>query len=473
MTSYQLTPAYLSQQPPLPPNELHPLHPDVISRQATINIGAIGHVAHGKTTLVRAITSVNTIKFHSEVEKNITIKLGYANAKIFRCPTCKPPHNYFQAPSSAKDDTVCKVCKSPGTLVRHVSFVDCPGHDFYMATMLTGACVMDSAFLLISADQPCPQSQTQEHLLAIEIAGVCKSGGVIVVQNKIDLLPSEASAKTHKVNIVKFLSATQAAGSPIIPTSAISGYNVDLVLYYIVNYLKVPTRNLTLPPKFTVIRSFDVNKQGTDIENIKGGVAGGTLLQGMIRLGDLIEIRPGTVKVDEHTGRCQCYPLFTTVRSLYAENNELRYAIPGGLIAIGTDVDPSLTRQDRLVGSVIGHPDQLPPIRLNLKVVYELMHALIGQATLVTGATGLISDLQADEIVMLTIGSNAVTGTVKEIDTSCHPPQAKLAMARPICAENGEMIALSRKMNYGTSKSWRLIGWGRIQDDKEWDAFEG
>lgn len=467
-----LAPPHLSQQP-IPDagvQSLHTLHPDVISRQATINIGTIGHVAHGKTTLVKQITSINTVKFHAEIERNITIKLGYANAKIFQCDACSKSKGvgaYFNAPSGSADNTKCKACGAPGSLVRHISFVDCPGHDFYMATMLTGAAVMDAAILLIAADQPCPQSQTQEHLLAIEMAGVCRSGGVIIVQNKIDLI-SEVEAQDHYTNINRFLSGTTAAGSPVIPVSAVSGYNVDLVLYYIVNHLKVPTRNLSLKPKFTVIRSFDVNRPGIGIDEIVGGVAGGTLLHGLLQLNDIIEVRPGLVKIDEKTGFCSCYPILTRVVSLFAENNELRYAIPGGLIAIGTLVDPSITRQDRLVGSVIGHPGHLPDVRLNVSISFELLHSLLGVALTVTEQK--ISVIEPGEVLLFTVGSNSVAGTVKAVGLEDSRSVAKVTMSKPICADIGEKIAISRKMSFGASKSWRLVGWGDICQDSVWES---
>ncbi|EET02099.1 Protein Translation Initiation Factor 2 subunit gamma (IF-2g) [Giardia duodenalis] len=462
-----LTPMYLSQQPFLKPEELHPTHPDVISRQATINIGTIGHVAHGKSTLVKAITGITTGRFHSEMERNITIKLGYANAKIFRCPKCPEPHNYFPTSSSMPDNSKCKMCGSVGTLVRHVSFVDCPGHDFYMATMLTGACVMDAALLLIAADQPCPQSQTKEHLAAIDIAGITKADRVIIVQNKIDLI-KEQEAKSHHQQIVNYLNISLKTKNPyIIPTSAVSGYNVDLVLHHIVNKLPIPTRDLTLPPLFMVIRSFDVNKPGYDIDNIRGGVAGGTLLQGMFKLGDTVEIRPGYTVMNEKTGKCSCYPLITKIISIKADENELRYAIPGGLIAIGTFIDPSYTRQDRLVGSVIGYPGHMPPIRLNITIYYELMHQLISAVN--TNNTK-IAVLAVNEVILFTIGSNSVSGTIKAVRTVNGAEKiADVVMSKPICAKTGEQIAISRKIATGASRSWRLIGWGKIQDNADWE----
>merc|ERR1712050_786036 len=76
--------------------KLNPLTPEVISRQATINVGTIGHVAHGKSTVVKALSGVMTVRFKSELERNITIKLGYANAKLYKCdsPKCQRPSSY-------------------------------------------------------------------------------------------------------------------------------------------------------------------------------------------------------------------------------------------------------------------------------------------------------------------------------------------------------------------------------------------
>jgi translation initiation factor 2 subunit 3 len=200
--------------------ELHPLSPDVISRQATINIGTIGHVAHGKSTVVKAISGVTTQRFLGELTRNITIKLGYANAKIYKCtnPKCPRP-DCFASHGSATSDT--PPCESPGCggtreLLRHVSFVDCPGHDILMATMLNGAAVMDAALLLIAGNEPCPQPQTAEHLAAVEIM---KLKNIIILQNKIDLVKESVALDQYDA-IQDFIKGTVADGSPIIPVSA-------------------------------------------------------------------------------------------------------------------------------------------------------------------------------------------------------------------------------------------------------------
>ena len=138
----------------------------MISRQATINIGTIGHVAHGKSTLVYAISRVRTQRHGAEKIRNITIKLGYANAKIYRC-NCPEPDCWRSFGSDKEDSPMCQKCGTSMVLQRHVSFVDCPGHDILMATMLNGAAVMDAALLIVAANQPCPQPQTSEHVAAV------------------------------------------------------------------------------------------------------------------------------------------------------------------------------------------------------------------------------------------------------------------------------------------------------------------
>lgn len=134
-----------------------PLNPEIISRQATINIGTIGHVAHGKSTLVRSVSGTNTVRLFREKLRNITIKLGYANAKLYECPVCEAPQKYQSFNSAEADQRKCQHCDAMLILTRHVSFVDCPGHDALMATMLAGAAVMDAALLLVAGDQSYPQ----------------------------------------------------------------------------------------------------------------------------------------------------------------------------------------------------------------------------------------------------------------------------------------------------------------------------
>ena len=243
---------------------------------------------------------VQTVRLFREKLRNITIKLGYANAKLYECPSCEAPAK-FKSFNSAKPDAVpCDICGTHLILKRHVSFVDCPGHDALMATMLAGAAVMDAALLLVAGDQTYPQPQTREHLIAVDIM---KLENIIVLQNKIDLVIKDKAAVTRQQEeIKKSMSAASASTIPIIPISAVLKYNIDVVVDYLCR-IPIPMRQFSVPPNMIVIRSFDVNKPGEDAETLKGGVAGGTILKGCLKIGDEIAIRPGKVTKSQRTGK--------------------------------------------------------------------------------------------------------------------------------------------------------------------------
>jgi len=434
-------------------SKLNPLSPQVISRQATINIGTIGHVAHGKSTVVKSISGVKTVKFKSERERNITIKLGYANAKIYKCPNpnCKPPSNYAAYGSNKQDNPPCAnpECGQTLELMRHVSFVDCPGHEVLMATMLNGAAVMDAALLLIAGNESCPQPQTSEHLAAIEIMQLKH---IIILQNKIDLVKQSTAIEQYK-QIKKFVSGTVAESAPIIPISAQLGYNIDAICEHIVNKIPVPVRDFMASPRLIVIRSFDVNKPGTEVEDLVGGVAGGSIIQGVLKIGDKIEVRPGIVSKDE-SGVFKCVPIHSHIVSLFAEANDLKYAVPGGLIGVGTNIDPTLCRADRLLGQVIGlRGGHLLDIFSELEINFFLLRMLLGVKT--QGQAARVQKLVKGEILMVNIGSTWTGGRVLAVKQDL----AKIVLTAPVCTEKGEKIALSRRVE----KHWRLIGWGKIR----------
>ncbi|QDS69517.1 eukaryotic translation initiation factor 2 subunit gamma [Venturia effusa] len=451
-------PAIRPELPPQPePKDLDlstitPLTDFVIARQATINIGTIGHVAHGKSTVVKAISGVQTVRFKNELERNITIKLGYANAKVYKCdnPECPRPTCYRSYKSDKEVDPPCERDGCSGTyrLQRHVSFVDCPGHDILMSTMLSGAAVMDAALLLIAGNESCPQPQTSEHLAAIEIM---KLNHIIILQNKVDLM-KEDNAEVHHQSILKFIRGTVADGSPIIPISAQLKFNIDAINEMLCTRIPVPVRDLTATPHMIIIRSFDVNKPGAEIDELKGGVAGGSILSGVLKLGDEIEIRPGIVSKDEQ-GRIQCRPIFSRVISLFAEHNDLKFAVPGGLIGCGTRVDPTLCRADRLVGFVLGLKGKLPEIYTELEINYFLLRRLLGVKT-TDGKQAKVAKLTKNEVLMVNIGSTATGAKVLAVKADV----ARLSLTSPACTEIGQKIALSRRIE----KHWRLIGWANI-----------
>ncbi|KAL6041546.1 Eukaryotic translation initiation factor 2 subunit 3 [Balamuthia mandrillaris] len=437
----------------LDPAKLHPLSPEVISRQATINIGTIGHVAHGKSTVVKAISGVQTVRFKNELVRNITIKLGYANAKIYECdnPSCARPGRFRSFGSNKEDVFPCPNagCKGKMQLKRHVSFVDCPGHDILMATMLNGAAVMDAALLLVAGNESCPQPQTSEHLAAIEIM---KLKHILILQNKIDLVKQAAARDQHK-QILTFVKGTIAENAPIIPISAQLKYNIDVICEYICKKIPIPVRDFTSSPRLIVIRSFDVNKPGTEVDDLKGGVAGGSIIQGVLKLGDEIEVRPGIVAKDAD-GNVKCVPIFSKIVSLFAERNDLEYAVPGGLIGVGTKIDPTLCRGDRLVGQVLGEVGKLPDIFTELEINFFLLRRLLGVKADGDGKQSKVTKLTKGETLMVNIGSTSTGGRVIGVRKDL----AKIVLISPVCTMEGEKIALSRRVE----KHWRLIGWGQI-----------
>ena len=429
-----------------------PLTPEIMSRQATMNIGTIGHVAHGKTTLVRAISGIQTTKHKIEKERNITYVLGYANAKLYKCPKCPEPECYKSFGSEKEDEPFCDKCQSKLTLLRHISFVDCPGHDILMATMLNGAAVMDAALLLVAANEPCPQPQTSEHLAAVENMNL---KNIIIIQNKIDIVNKEENAKEHYNQIKNFVQGSNASNSPILPVSAQLKYNVDAVIEYLC-HLPIPKRDFVSPPHFIVVRSFDINYPGEEAQNLKGGVAGGTLIRGILKVGEVVEIRPGFM-MKNSKGEKIITPIYTRIMSLQAEKNNLIYAIPGGLIGVGLKLDPFLTRGNRLVGKILGHPGKLPEINSKIVVKCHLLKRLLGIKARGKNTMAHVAEIRKKETLLANVGSTAVGSLVSKIEGE-NGDEITFELARPVCSEIGEKIAISRKIGH----SWRLIGWGQI-----------
>jgi len=312
-----------------------------------------------------------------------------------------------------------------------------------MATMLSGAAVMDGAMLVIAADEHCPQPQTREHLAAIEIVGV---KNLVVVQNKIDLADENRAFESYQ-EIVNFVKGSIAENAPIIPVSAQHGVNIDALIQALEERVPTPKRDPDKPPRMHVVRSFDVNKPGTLAEELAGGVIGGTILQGLFKVGDEIEIRPG-IRMEKQ-GRTLYEPLYTEIVSLHAGGRTVKEAQPGGLVGVGTLLDPSLTKADGLTGNIVGKPEMLPPTRSELTVETYLFPRAVGTKELME-----VAKVQMGEALLLDVGTSITAGTV----TSIKGENAALKLSRPISAEEGARAALSRKI----AGRWRLIGYGII-----------
>ena len=407
-------------------------------KQPEVNIGVIGHVDHGKTTLVQAITGIWTARHSEELKRGMTIKLGYADGSIAYCENLEPPEAYTTE-STCPDGSSSK-------LLRRVSFVDAPGHEALMATMLSGAALMDGAILVIAANEPCPQPQTREHFVALNIIGV---RNLVVVQNKVDVVSKEKALENYK-QIKKFLEGTWAEDTPIIPVSALHKANIDVLLQAIEEIIPTPERDPSKPPLMYVVRSFDVNKPGTPPEKLRGGVIGGSLIQGVLRVGDEIEIRPG-IRIPIGPGRYRYEPVITEVVSLRFGDLDVDEARPGGLLAIGTKLDPSLTKADALVGNVVGKPGHLPPVVTRLRVHYRLMERAVGTKELVK-----ISPIRIREPIVITIGTAIRLGFVTRVSGD----MIDIMLRDPVATWEGSRVAISRQV----LGRWRLTGWGTIEE---------
>jgi translation initiation factor 2 subunit 3 len=405
--------------------------------QPEVNIGTLGHVDNGKSTLVQSLTGIWTARHSEELRRGITIRIGYADAMIYKCPKCKPPFNF----TSKKK---CPNCGSETKFVRAISFVDCPGHHSLMVTMLSGAALMDGALFVLAANAKTPQAQDREHLLAAEMAGMKR---IIVVQNKIDVV-DRTRAEENQKEIAKFLDGTIAQDAPVIPISAQHGTNTDFLLYEMEKVIPTPGRDLSAAGRMYVLRSFEVNKPGTDVDDLVGGVVGGSIVSGVLRLGDEIEIKPG-ISV-QSGGKTVYEPLVTSVRSLNVTQGSTEEARSGGLVAVGTTLDPSLTKGDGLVGSVVGRVGTLPPISDKLSLDVGLFERAVGTEELVA-----VDKIKTNEALVLNVGTTVTSGIV----ASSRESVVDVNLRKPVCVEAGLRVAISRRIG----DSWRLIGHGSVR----------
>jgi len=406
-----------------------------LPRQPEVNIGTSGHVDHGKTTLVESITGIWTSAHSEELRRGITIKVGYADAAFYKCRSCPEPDALTTAQT-------CPHCGGPADLLRVVSFVDCPGHESLMANMLSGAALMDGAILVIAANEKVPQPQTREHLLALDMLG---TKNLVVVQNKVDLVTKDAALSNCKA-IKSFIKGTLAEGSPIIPISAQQRLNIGYLIQALQEYIPTPKRDVNARPLMQVLRSFDINKPGSKISSLKGGVVGGTLVAGELKVGDEVELIPGIP--DRKTSKY--HPIRSKIESLGTGAGLVEKVSPGGLIAVATKLDPDLTKGDALVGSLLGLPGELPPVHEDLTLEVNLFEMAVGAPELVK-----VDKIQANELLRLNIGTAVTIGAV----TSVRDNIVEIKLRRPVAAALGARAAIARRI----TDRWRLIGSGVLK----------
>ncbi len=403
-----------------------------------VNIGMVGHVDHGKTTLTEKLSGKWTDTHSEELKRGITIRLGYANTTFYKCTKCKGTDAF-----SVSEE--CPNCKTKGKVLRKISIVDAPGHESLMATMLSGATIMDGALLLISASEKCPQPQTREHLMALEIAGI---KNVVIIQNKIDLVSEEQSLKNYK-EIKAFIKDTAYEKALIVPISAQHNININFLVEAIEKTIPTPKRDLKKDPMMLIARSFDINKPGTLPNDMLGGVLGGAIIQGEFNVGDEVEIRPG-YEVEEQNKKVY-KSIFTKIVSIDSGGVQIDKVQPGGSIGMMTSLDPAVVKSDRLTGGIVGFSGKMPPVIYEMTLNTDLLKRVVGSKEDL-----VVDPIKMSELLMLNVNSGATVGVVTELSKNKFKCRLKL----PVCAYKGSRVTISRRLG----NRFRLIGFGIIED---------
>ncbi len=395
--------------------------------QAELNIGMLGHVDHGKTTLTKALTGKWTDTHSEEIKRGISIRLGYADCNIYQDEKTGKFYPTLDA---------IKAVSGKAKHLRKLSIVDAPGHETLMTTVISATSILDGVLFLIAANEPCPQPQTAEHLLVLNATGI---KNIIVVQTKVDLVTKEKAIENYN-QIKAFLKGSVAENAPIVPISANYNLNIDKLLETINSVMVAPKRDNSAQLRMFISRSFDVNRPGTQIPKINGGVLGGSVIQGSIKVGDEVELKPGIVKREG----AKPTPLTFKVKSLMEESEKLDSALPGGLIAVGTPLDPALTKGDTLVGSVIGKKGEVPDPTDTLKIKFSMLQRSDSDN----------SPIKENDILVVNVHTSTTVGVAVSVSKGV----ATVRLKKAVVAYKDMHVALSKK----SGQRWKLSAWGTV-----------
>ncbi|MFH0835704.1 MAG: translation initiation factor IF-2 subunit gamma [Candidatus Micrarchaeota archaeon] len=391
--------------------------------QAEVNIGVVGHVDHGKTTLTHSLTNKWTDTHSQEIKRGISIKLGYADATFVK----------------TKDGYGSKEAGAVGELLRKVSFLDAPGHETLMATVIAASSLMDGALFVVSANEKCPQPQTVEHLMVLEAAGI---KNVVIAQNKVDLVSKER-AQTHFKELTDFLKGSLIETAPIIPTAGNLRITNSALIQALEETIPTPKRDLDSPLRMFVARSFDINKPGTDIGKIGGGVIGGSIVQGRLRRNDNVVLLPGAWI--QGKGKEHYQEVHTVVNDIHAGTEKVDDAIPGGLVAASTEIDPSLAKSDSLVGNVLAAENSGAEVSYTLDLQMTPMPRLIEKFP---------ENIIPNEPLVLGVGTATTVGAA----VPGKKGRVRLDLKKPVFVNKNQKIAVLRRAGV----RWRLYATAEV-----------
>jgi translation initiation factor 2 subunit 3 len=392
--------------------------------QPIINLGTLGSVSDGKSTLIEKLTGIKTQRHSSEKKRNITIKSGYANLKIWECIEC----NNLLSTSSNFNEVTCKYCENNCKIVHHLSFVDCPGHSELILTMMGSVSLMKGGIIIVSASESLDKKpQLIQHLLAAKLANITK---LIICFNKLDLVSKELAIQ-RKYDLDELLIKLDIKPYIIIPTAFNKSLGINNILKSIMHLFPINEINNNKEESFfRITRSFDINKPGIAWSNISGGVLGGSLINGELNIGDNVEVRPGILSKSKD-GKYNNQPIITKILSLESDNIIIENIKSGGLVAIGTDIDPYYCKNDMLSGNILGKIGTLPNVYHDLKVEYTVLDNFDGKW-----------DPKNGDTIYLQIGNISCESRLLKFNNNI----MNFQLIKPICIENNIKILVCKKI---------------------------
>jgi translation initiation factor 2 subunit 3 len=390
--------------------------------QPNFNLGTLGSVSDGKSTMIYHLTGIKTQKHSSEKHRNITIKPGYANLKIWFCEEC----NNYESSASDQNEVKCKCCEEPTNLVNHLSFVDCPGHAELILTMMGSVSLMKGAIVVVSAAESVNKKpQLVQHLIASKMANIDK---LIICFNKLDLVSKEVAIE-RKNELDQLLERLDIRPHIIIPTAFNKKLGIQNLLKAMMEVFPPKEKDMSDESFFRITRSFDVNKAGTTWSDVNGGVIGGSLIHGQLNIGDEVEIRPGILSKGKD-GKFISQPIVTKILSLETDGIQLENLNPGGLVGIGTEIDPYYCKNDMLSGNIMGRIGTLPNVYNEVKLKYKKLDEFEGRW-----------DPKNGDTVFLQIGNVSVESRLAKFNKE----NFNFSLLKPACIEENAKILVCRK----------------------------
>jgi translation initiation factor 2 subunit 3 len=408
-----------------------------MQNQPILNIGCLGSVSDGKSTTVEKLTGTKTQRHSSEKIRNITIKPGYANMKI-----------WYNKEEDIYETTNSQVMNMDNfELVHHLSFVDCPGHQELILTMMSSVSLMKGALVVVAANEDVKKKpQLIQHLAAAKMAGLDK---LIILFNKLDLVSKEV-AMERKEQLDELLEKLGITPKYIIPTSVNKKIGIQNVIKAIMEVFPPKVEEEDDKIEFKITRSFDINKPGINWDSVEGGVIGGSLITGKLKVGDTIEIRPGRYSTNKDG--FNVIPIKTKILSIESEKIKLDDIISGGLTAIGTDIDPVYCKDGKLEGSIMGLTGYLPDVYSEITMKINLTDAFDGEW-----------EPKKKDTIFLQIGNVNTESQVIDIKEdkitfklskpSCIPKDSLIL----ICSDNNEILRIVGYGNMNSKESKKII----------------